>query len=151
MDNRSLQEVWFPDGLCFGCGPANQQGLGLRSFASGETVVAEWHSAEVYRSGIAVVAGGVVGTLLDCHTGAAVLKTVGVRDGRTPYVDGDPWVTKSYTVEFQRPTPLNRQLQLVAEVSDLSDDRAQVHGSIVVDGEITATATADWRLLKPRA
>ena len=150
MDERSLQEVWFPDGLCFGCGPANKQGLGLRSFASDKTVVAEWDSDEVYRSGIAVVAGGVVGTLLDCHTGAAVLNAVSLRDGRTPYVDGDPWVTKSYTVEFHRPTPLNRRLHLVAEVSDLDDDRAQVLGSIVVGGEITATATADWRLLQPR-
>lgn len=89
----------------------------------------------MYRSGIPVVAGGVVGTLLDCHTGAAVLNAVGTRDGRTPYVDGDPWVTKSYTVEFRRPTPLNRRLHLAAEISDLEDDRAHVIGSINVDGE----------------
>lgn len=149
MNERSLQEVWFPDGLCFGCGPANEEGLGLRSFSSDGAVVAEWESVEVYRSGIPVVAGGVVGTLLDCHTGAAVLNAVGIRDGRTPYVDGDPWVTKSYTVEFRRPTPLNRRLHLVAEISDLENDRAHAIGSITVDGVITATATADWRRIQP--
>lgn len=151
MNGRALQEVWFPDGLCFGCGPSNREGLGLRSFARDGTVVADWESNEVYRSGIAVVAGGVVGTLLDCHTGAAVLNAVGIRDGRTPYVDGDPWVTKSYTVEFRRPTPLNEQLHLVAEVADLGDDRARVNGSISFDGEITATASAEWRRLQPPA
>lgn len=150
MNGRSLQEVWFPDGLCFGCGPANQEGLGLRSFASDGTVVAEWESKAVYRSGIAVVAGGVIGTLLDCQTGAAVFNAVRIRDGRTPYVDGEPWVTKSYTVDFRRPTPLNRRLHLIAEVPDLGDDRAHVVGSITVAGEITATATAEWRRLQPR-
>ena len=150
MDDRSLQEVWFPDGLCFGCGPANEGGLHLRSFARNGMVVADWESVEVYRSGIPVVAGGVVGTLLDCHTGAAVLNAVGIRDGHTPYVDGDPWVTKSYTVNFRRATPLNRKLHVVAEISALDGVTARVVGSITVDGETTATATAEWRRLQPR-
>lgn len=42
--DRCLQELWFPEGTCFGCGPSNQQGLRLRSFPSPEEgVVAVWH------------------------------------------------------------------------------------------------------------
>ena len=41
----SLQERYAPQGRCFGCGPANPDGLHIRSFPSAEdpaTVVAEW-------------------------------------------------------------------------------------------------------------
>jgi len=136
--------------MCFGCGPANRLGLGLRSFADQGGVVAEWDPSPVHQSGIEVVAGGVVGTLLDCHAGAAVFHAVWERDGRTPYVDGDPWVTLSYSVELLRPTPLDRSLHLRAEVPDLGPDRAEAVGSIIADDKATATITAEFRRLRPR-
>ena len=119
-----LQQRWFPEGGCFGCGPANADGLRLESFADGDEVVAVWSPAPRHRAGPEVVAGGVVGTLLDCHTGAAVLKAVGERDGKTPYVDGPPWVTRSYEISLCRPTPLDRPIELRAGVIELHDDRA---------------------------
>jgi len=39
----SLQDQWVPDSTCFGCGPANPNGLRLRSFPLDGGVVAEWH------------------------------------------------------------------------------------------------------------
>jgi len=136
--------------MCFGCGPANRFGLGLRSFADDRGVVAEWEPAPIHQAGVKVVAGGVVGTLLDCHAGAAVFHAVWKRDGRTPYVDGDPWVTISYSVKLVRPTPLDRRLCLHAEVSDLGPNRAEVVGSIAVDDEDTALITAEFKGLRPR-
>ena len=97
-----------------------------------------------------MVAGGVIGTLLDCHTGAAVLKAVGERDGKTPYVDGPPWVTRSYEISLCRPTPLDRPIELRAGVIELHDDRAVAEGRMIVDGTVTATIRADWRRLPPR-
>jgi hypothetical protein len=43
---KSLQETFSPNGICFGCGVANQMGLRIRSFPSedGEEVVATWHA-----------------------------------------------------------------------------------------------------------
>ncbi len=147
MAGRSLQEQWVPEGLCFGCGPANRHGLGLRSFPEGDEVVADWEPGSMYRAGPAVLAGGVIGTLLDCHTGAAVIRAVGERDEKIPYVDGDPWVTSSYSITLHRPTPLDRSLHLRAHVTELKSDRAVATGSIMVDGNPTASITAEWRRL----
>ncbi|MDQ3744886.1 MAG: PaaI family thioesterase, partial [Acidobacteriota bacterium] len=41
---KSLQERYAPRSACFGCGPANEKGLRIRSFpaAEGEEVVCDW-------------------------------------------------------------------------------------------------------------
>ena len=39
---KSLQERYAPHSICFGCGPANEKGLRIRSLPEGEVVVAEW-------------------------------------------------------------------------------------------------------------
>ncbi len=150
MPDLSLQQQWFPDGLCFGCGPANRLGLGLRSFPEGEEVVAEWEPQPMYRAGPEVIAGGVIATLLDCHTGAAVIRAVGMRDGTIPYVDGDPWVTASFAISLHRPTPLDRPLHLRARVTELERDHAVASGAMLVGGERTASITAEWRHLESR-
>ena len=40
--NQSLQERFAPKNRCFGCGPANDLGLRIRSVPQGELVVADW-------------------------------------------------------------------------------------------------------------
>lgn len=142
---ESLQQQWFPLGQCFGCGPANKDGLGLESFPEGDEVVAEWSASPFHRSGPEVVAGGLVGTLLDCHLGAAVFRAVGERDGKVPYVDGDPWVTRSYQVELRRATPLDRPVELRARVVELEQERVIAEGHIESEGKVTATIRAEWR------
>src|SRR4030081_780892 len=39
---KSIQETYAPNNQCFGCGPANDKGLRIRSFENGEELVAEW-------------------------------------------------------------------------------------------------------------
>jgi hypothetical protein len=41
---QSLQERYAPSNACFGCGPANPQGLRIRSFEEGDAVVAHWRA-----------------------------------------------------------------------------------------------------------
>src|SRR4029078_8752792 len=40
MNEKSLQETYAPHMACFGCGPANEQGLHIRSFPDGDEVIA---------------------------------------------------------------------------------------------------------------
>ena len=42
MGEKSVQETHAASGRCFGCGPANEKGLRIRSFLEGENLVAEW-------------------------------------------------------------------------------------------------------------
>ena len=63
----SLQERYAPNNACWGCGPANAEGLRIRSFPEGDAVVAEWKPEPKYEAFPGVLNGGIIGTLLDCH------------------------------------------------------------------------------------
>ena len=66
-DSKSLQEQYAPENACFGCGPANPDGLHIRSFVRGDEVVAEWKPEPRYEAFPGVLNGGIIGALLDCH------------------------------------------------------------------------------------
>src|SRR5438876_11586182 len=63
---QSLQKRYAPNNGCWGCGPANPDGLQIRSFAKNGEVVAEWQPEKKYEAFDGVLDGGVIGTLLDC-------------------------------------------------------------------------------------
>ena len=39
---QALQDRYAPESICFGCGPANQDGLRIKSVAHGDEVHADW-------------------------------------------------------------------------------------------------------------
>ena len=61
-ESQSLQERYAPANACWGCGPANRDGLRIRSFARGEEVVAEWQPEPRYEAFPGVLNGGIIGT-----------------------------------------------------------------------------------------
>ena len=42
MTELSLQDRYYSGGICFGCGPQNERGLRVKSYVSGDSVVASW-------------------------------------------------------------------------------------------------------------
>lgn len=150
----SIQDRFAPQGLCFGCGPLSDGGLHLRSFVdpAGEVVVATWapeprHGNATSPEIAGVVNGGIIGTLLDCHTAAAVIYQSWKRNGRWPYLEGPGWVTAAYSVRFRRPVPLDAAIDLRAWVEDMDERRARARGELLVDDEICSTCDSDWRLM----
>src|SRR2546427_10156511 len=67
MSDKSLQEKYAPNNVCWGCGPANTEGLRFRSFPKNGEVVVEWKPEKKYEAFDGVLNGGVIGTLFDCH------------------------------------------------------------------------------------
>ena len=67
-EEKSLQEEYAPTSICFGCGPANKEGLHIRSFAEADKVVATWNALPKYQAFPGVLNGGIIGSLLDCHS-----------------------------------------------------------------------------------
>src|SRR5258705_11009360 len=64
---KSIQETYAPNLKCFGCGPANEQGLHIRSFPQGDEVVADWQPETYQEAFPGMLSGGITGTVLDCH------------------------------------------------------------------------------------
>ena len=145
----SLQERYAPEGRCFGCGPANTQGLRIRSFPSEddpELLVAEWRPSPYHEAFSGVVNGGIIGTLLDCHSNW----TAAYHLMRRANAEAPPCtVTAEYAVKLLRPTPTNGAIELVAHPVEVTDDRAIVDAELRVGGKVCATARGTFVAVKP--
>lgn len=154
----SLQELWWPENTCFGCGPANEEGLQLRSFPTADGVVATWQPKRHHSAHPGVLCGGVIGTLLDCHTGAALSLALAQRVGNAaaplaalpnPFAES-PWATAEYTIQLLRPVSVEDTVTLMARVVALAEDQASIEAALEARGKICATCRARWKRLKRR-
>jgi acyl-coenzyme A thioesterase PaaI-like protein len=144
-ESQSLQEKYAPTNACFGCGPANPDGLHIRSFPRGEEVVAEWKPETRYEAFPGVLNGGIIGALLDCHcnwTAAFYLMSKSGAD-RTPCT-----VTADYAIKLLRPTPTNASVFLSAKVVESTGDRATVEGTLTGGGKVCATCRGTFVAVK---
>lgn len=133
---QSLQEKYAPNNACFGCGPANPDGLHIRSFPKNGEVVAEWQPQPKYEAFPGVLNGGIIGALLDCHCNWTAAYHLMKQAGE----DHAPCtVTAEYSIKLLRPTPTNDIIHLSAKVIDSKGDRATVEGSLIAGGKVCAT------------
>ena len=57
---QSLQDQYYPNGTCFGCGPCNDDGLQIKSYSTDQGVKATWTASEKYDNGFGFVNGGII-------------------------------------------------------------------------------------------
>jgi acyl-coenzyme A thioesterase PaaI-like protein len=134
--SKALQDIYAPKSVCYGCGPANDHGLHVKSRVEGDEVVADWTPEPHHLAYDGAVNGGIIGTLLDCHcnwTGAYHLMMAS-GTGKMPCT-----VTAEYTIKLLRPTPLAGPLHLRAHVVEASERKAIVEGVLEAGGESCAT------------
>jgi acyl-coenzyme A thioesterase PaaI-like protein len=135
-DELSLQERYAPANRCFGCGPANEKGLRIRSFVRGDTLVCDWTPQPHHLAFDGVLNGGICGAILDCHSNWAAAHFLMSRSGaKSP----PQTVTADFHVRLKRPTPMGVPLRLTARVVESSADRAVVEATIEAEGKTTAT------------
>jgi acyl-coenzyme A thioesterase PaaI-like protein len=132
----ALQDQYAPRGQCFGCGPANDRGLRIKSHVEGDEVVADWTPEPQHQAFEGILSGGIIGVLLDCHANWTAAWSLMQRRGDTqPRVT----VTADYAVRLRRPTAANRPVRLRARATELSDERATIEAVLESDGLVTAT------------
>lgn len=147
-DALSLQERYAPRTICFGCGPANPDGLHIGSFPSGDgdEVVADWLPGPNHEAFPGVLNGGVIGTLMDCHSNWTAAYWLMRRRG----TDKPPTtVTADYAIKLLRPTPSDGPVHLRARVVESTDDRATVEATLEADGRVTATCRGTFVAVGP--
>jgi acyl-coenzyme A thioesterase PaaI-like protein len=136
----SLQLRYAPASRCFGCGPANEQGLRIGSHeVDGEhpgELHATWQPLPHHAAFENVLNGCIIGTLLDCHANwTAAIHLMHERGAAGP----PGCVTADYAVRLRRPTPVDQPLQLRAWPVESDGDKVVVDAEVAVDGIITAT------------
>ena len=152
-DSDAVQDIAWPDGTCFGCGPANPDGLQLKShLAENEDgLVATVIPRETYDAGIPnVMCGGIGATLIDCHATWTVYTLEHLASGSllsdlelTPESEdahtGANYVTGELTVRYQQPTPLDQPLYLKSGIDGDIDRKTEVKCELGPEGDVTAT------------
>ncbi len=150
MPEQSLQDRYAPSLRCFGCGPANEKGLRIKSFPKGDDpaseVVASFVPEPHHLAFDNVLNGGIAGALLDCHSNWTACWHLMRKSGReTPPCT----VTSDFHVTLKRPTPMDGTIQLSARVKESTDDRATVEATLMAGGKVTATCTGLFVAVKP--
>ena len=136
MTTAALQDLFLPDDRCFGCGPANPDGLHLKTYERDGTYTAEWTPEDRFEGPEGVVNGGVMAIPMDCHATWAAMHVFSEDRGGAPVGA----VTAEYYVRLVRPTPLGHRVRLVAEVVERDEHRARVHVRASVEDDDVASS-----------
>lgn len=130
----------YPESLahCYGCGRLNGHGHHIRTDWDGEETVSvftpePWHIAIP-----GFVYGGVLASLVDCHStgtaAAAAMRAAGRKPGTEPPFR---FVTASLRVDYLRPTPLGVPLTIRGRVREIRGRKVVVESTIDADGVAT--------------
>ena len=144
-EEKSLQETYAPDGICFGCGVKNEKGLRIRSFQNGEETVCEWHAKSHHQAFPGMLNGGIVGALLDCHSNWTAANFLMKKNNKT---EPDCTVTANYSVKLLRPTPSDATIYLKARVVESTEDRATVEAELIANDKVCATCKGLFVIVK---
>lgn len=143
MANPEILQNSTPQLTCFGCGPANPQGLQLQSHWSddGRYVVARFESQPHLNAGAPnVMYGGTIASLIDCHAMWTAIAFAYRAEGRA--IDSEPhimYVTGELNVKYRKPTPLNQPVLLKAWVDGGVGRKVNVLAELGPPGQVTAT------------
>jgi acyl-coenzyme A thioesterase PaaI-like protein len=145
-EEPSLQERYARESICFGCGPANPDGLHIRSRREAGETVADWMPSPRHQAFAGILNGGIIGTLMDCHSNWTAAEHLMRKRG----VDQPPTtVTADFHVFLRRPTPSDRPVHVQARVVESGDDRATVEAELSSGGTVTATCRATFVAVAP--
>ncbi len=142
----SLQEIYAPDGICFGCGVKNDKGLHVKSYprkdardaqeAGDAGLVAEFRAQPHHQAFPGVVNGGIIGALLDCHSNWTAAYHLMKKSGS----DELPCtVTADYAIKLLRPTPSDALITLRSRVAGSTDTSAIIEAELIADEKVCAT------------
>ncbi|MCC6555537.1 MAG: PaaI family thioesterase [Polyangiaceae bacterium] len=159
--SEGLQDRYAPENRCFGCGPANEKGLRIKSRVEGDELVCDFTPEEHHQAFGGVLNGGIIGTLLDCHSNwAAAYHLMRARG-----LDAPPCtVTADFHVKLKRPTPL-APVRVRARVVSAAEaggpgaepagpakppdvDRVEVEATLEAGGRVTATCVGTFVAVK---
>jgi hypothetical protein len=149
----ALQDICLPNGTCFGCGSANPDGLQIKSFWSddGQFVVASFEPQARFTSGFKdAMYGGLIASLIDCHSNWTAMafgyKADGREPGTLPLIAS---VTGSLGVKYLKPTPMSHTIHLKAWVEGEVGRKTRVLCELGTGDVVTATGDSIFVRIDP--
>ena len=135
---------FYPDDFahCHGCGRLNPHGLHLKTRWDGDETVSRFTPHPEHMAMPGFVYGGLLASLLDCHS-MATASAASERQAGREIGDGPAprFVTAMLQVDYLRPTPLGPELEIRGRAEELGPRKVKVGAWVSVGGQVTARAT----------
>jgi acyl-coenzyme A thioesterase PaaI-like protein len=131
--DQPIQNFYPDPAICFGCGRNNAYGLHIQSFWMGDGAVAHFTPEPQHSGYPGMVYGGLIASLIDCHSIATTTAAMYEMEGRAP---GEPYiicVTGTLTVTYLKPTPLGTRLTVRSTIQNISASKATILSSLLAD------------------
>jgi len=140
-DQIAIQDLYADRySWCFGCGRLHESGFHVKSYWDGEETVCYFQPPAYYTGGWPeVMYGGVLASLVDCHSGATASATKAREMGLAEDAEVPRFVTASLKINLLAPTPAGAPLELRAKVRSLEGRKAWVDARVIADGQVTCT------------
>jgi len=122
---------------CWGCGVLNEHGLQIKSYWSGDEAVCTWQPKAHHMAGPThVLNGGIIATIIDCHSICTAIAAAHRAEGWTGNADASIWyVTASLQVTYLKPTPIREPVMLRARVKETKGKKTIVTCSLFAKEE----------------
>jgi len=144
-NSLALQDQYAPKSICFGCGPANSQGLQIKSYPKGNEVFAEFTPKKYHEAFPGMINGGIIGALLDCHANwTAAWHLMNKNKLTSPPCT----VTADFHVKLKRPTPSQTKLFLRSWVVESTSDKAIIEAELSANEKVCATLRGTFVAVK---
>lgn len=140
MTEKAFQDFYSEQfSHCYGCGRLNDAGLQIKSYWDGHESVSTFHPRPYHTAIPGYVYGGLIASLIDCHStgtaAAAAYRNAGREMGTDPPFR---YLTASLHVDYLRPTPIDKPIVIRGRVEEIRGRKVVVKSSLEVDGEICA-------------
>jgi acyl-coenzyme A thioesterase PaaI-like protein len=138
--DKAFQD-YYSDSLsrCYGCGRLNEHGLQIKSYWDDDEAVCTFHPKPFHTAIPGYVYGGLIASLIDCHSTGTAAAAAYRHQGRE--MGTDPplrFVTGSLHVDYLRPTPIEGPLELRSRVTEVKGRKVVVSTSLFAHGELCA-------------
>ncbi len=110
------------------------------------SVVTTWRAEKHHEAFDGMLSGGIIGTLMDCHSNWTAAYHLMLRRGAAAPPTA---VTAEYAIKLRRPTPTDGDIEIVARAVEVGEDRAVVEAELTAGGKVCATSRGTFVAVKP--
>ena len=130
-------ESYIKNNHCWVCGSDNPHGLYIKSQWDGDESICEWEPKDYHCAGWPVVLnGGIISGIMDCHCLCTAIAEYYKDKTHEERQSPKYWfATASLKVDFLKPTPMNKPVQLRARIKEMHEQKAVILCSLYSDGE----------------
>jgi acyl-coenzyme A thioesterase PaaI-like protein len=151
-DKVKAFQDYYPDNFsqCYGCGRLNDKGLQIKSRWDGDETVCIFNPDEKYMAIPGMVYGGLIASIIDCHSTGSAAAFAAKAEGRE--IDSDPairFLTAALHVDFKNPTPMGVPLELRSQAKEIKPKKVVIttvltaNGIECARGEVVAVRVSD--------